>query len=189
MQPPPGTATEDDVAKTKLCELIDGVIVEKATGYPESRVGLLLGRILDEFAEKHDLGYVAGADALTRLKPGLLREPDISFVRWERVPGGEIPNDPIGAITPDLAVEVVSVGDSRTEIERKKNEYFDSGVELVWVVYPRSQTITVWTAKTDSTELSVDDNLDGGNVLPGFTANIRELFRRAMHPRRSGNED
>lgn len=187
MQPPPGTATEEDAVKTRLCELVDGVIVEKAMGYPESRLGFLLGRLLDEFGEKHGVGYVAGADALTRLQPGLLREPDVSFVRWERVPEGEVPSEPIGAISPDLAVEVVSIGNSRAEIERKKNEYFDSGVKLVWVVYPRTHTIRVWTATDDSTELNIDDNLNGGDVLPGFSVSIRELFDRAKQQRPPGN--
>ena len=183
MQPPPGTATEDDLVKTKLCELIDGVVVEKAMGYPESRIAFMLGVFLEQFASERGLGFVVGADALTRLKPGMLREPDVSFVRWERVPGGKIPDDPIGNIPPNLAVEVVSLGNSKTEIERKKNEYFDSGVELVWIVYPRSQTVTVWTAEDESTELSAADTLGGGDVLPGFTVVIRELFERAQQQR------
>lgn len=189
MQPPPGTATEDDVVKTKLCELIDGVIVEKAMGYPESRIAFILGILLEEFAVQHRLGFTVGADALTRMKPGLLRIPDLSFVRWEKVGGDEVPTDPIGPVAPDLAVEVVSAGNPRTEIERKKNEYFDAGVELVWIVYPRSQTVTVWTAPHHSTELSQNDDLTGGDVLPGFSVNIGALFQRAMRPQSPGGSE
>lgn len=189
IQPPPGTATEEDAVKTRLCELVDGVIVEKAMGYPESRLGFLLGRLLDEFGERNGIGFVAGADALTRLKPGLLREPDVSFVRWDRVPGGEVPSEPIGNVSPDLAVEIVSIGNSRAEIDRKKNEYFNAGVKLVWVVYPRTQSIRVWTTPEDSTELGIDDSLSGADIVPGFSVSVRELFDRARQQPRSADSD
>jgi Uma2 family endonuclease len=189
MQPPPGTATEEDAVKTRLCELVDGVLVEKAMGYPESRLGFFLGRLLDEYGEQHGIGYVAGADALTRFKPGLLREPDISFVRWERVPGGEVSDEPIGKVTPDLAVEVVSIGNSRAEIERKKNEYFNSGVAVVWIVYPRTKSIRVWTAKDGSFKLTSDDVLTGGDILPGFSISVRELFKRAKQQQKRRPDD
>jgi hypothetical protein len=74
MQPPPGTATEEDVIEAesrdnRLCELIDGTLVEKARGWYESRVATVISRLLDDFAEKHDLGIVIGADGMIRVEP------------------------------------------------------------------------------------------------------------------------
>src|SRR5438067_1502793 len=93
VRPPPGTATEADVLtalespRKRICELIDGVLVEKAMGFRESRLGLVLGRILDLFVITHDLGMVIGADGIIRLWPGRLRGPDLAFISWDRLPG------------------------------------------------------------------------------------------------------
>lgn len=179
MQPPPGTATVDDLAQTKLCELIDGVIVEKAMGYFESRLGLLLGRILDEYAEQHDLGFVVGADGMTRLLPNKVREPDVAFYRWERVPNREVPEVAVADIAPDLAVEVYSRGNTQREMEQKRQDYFTSGVTLVWIVYPLKRNVEVWSAVDSCLTLDEDDQLEGANVLPGFTLSIRDWFERA----------
>ena len=87
IQPPPGTATEDDViaihAKEKrLCELVDGTLVEKPMGYDESRLAMEIGSILVVFLRQQDLGTVAGPDGMMRLFTGLVRIPDVWFVRW-----------------------------------------------------------------------------------------------------------
>jgi len=179
IQPPPGTATEDDLIQTKLCELIDGVIVEKAVGYFESRLGMLLGRLLDEFAEEHDLGFVVGADGMTRLRPTKVREPDVAFYRWERVPNREVPQVAVANIAPDLAVEVYSRGNTQREMQQKRDDYFAAGVQLVWIAYPLKRTVEIWSGIEDCLTLTEDDTLDGGNVLPGFKLSIRDWFERA----------
>src|SRR5438105_9533701 len=85
--PPPGTATEQDVIdieahENRLCELIDGVLVEKTVGYYESRVAIVLGYFIELFLTRHDLGIVLGSDGTLRLMPGLVRIPDVSFISW-----------------------------------------------------------------------------------------------------------
>src|SRR5438270_5199147 len=94
--PAPGTATEADVligsnGEKRLCELVDGVLVEKPMGFYESLVAALLIRILGSFVEEHDLGVVLGADGTLRLMPGLVRLPDVSFIAWEHFPNRELP--------------------------------------------------------------------------------------------------
>src|SRR5262245_58492002 len=110
MHPWPGTATEADVIaiharEKRLCELVDGTLVEKPMGYDESRLALELGYALIEFLRQHDLGTAAGADGMMRLLTGLVRIPDVSFVRWEHLPEEY---GPIPPLAPDLAVEVLS---------------------------------------------------------------------------------
>src|SRR5207237_8913163 len=83
LRPPPGTATEDDVIHSKarfnrLCELVDGVLVEKPVGYYEARLALLLGHFLDLFLAKHDLGIAIGADGMVRFERRQIRLPDVS---------------------------------------------------------------------------------------------------------------
>jgi Uma2 family endonuclease len=181
MQPPPGTATEDDViaihAKEKrLCELVDGVLVEKPMGYEESRLAIELSYMLLSFLRQHDLGAVAGADGMMRLFIGLVRIPDVSFVRWEHLPEQAVP---IPLMAPDLAVEVLSESNTPKEMERKLEEYFAAGAQLVWYFDLRARTVTVYTAPDQATVLHESDTLDGGNVLPGLRIPLRELFERA----------
>src|SRR5882672_11455094 len=92
VRPPLGTATEQDVIdihrrEKRLFELVDGVLVEKIMGYPESSIGIRIARWLANFAEEHDLGNVAGADGTMRVVPQRVRIPDVSFVSWDRLPG------------------------------------------------------------------------------------------------------
>src|ERR1700756_388099 len=82
-QPPPGTAKEKDVIaaletpRKRICELVDGVLVEKAMGIRESLYGVVLSGYMATFVGKHDLGVVLGADGTLRLLPGLVRIPDV----------------------------------------------------------------------------------------------------------------
>jgi Uma2 family endonuclease len=190
LRPPPGMATERDVVKIhvredRLCELIDGVLVEKTVGARESLLALYLGHLLWTYVEQHDLGLILGADGTLRLMPGLVRIPDISFISWERLPTRELPARAIPDLVPDLAVEVLSRGNTRREMARKLREYFAVGVRLVWYVQPRSRSVTVYTAPNQSVRLTENQTLEGGTVLPGFSLPLRRLF--AKTGRRRGN--
>ena len=181
MHPSPGNATEEDLirASRPLCELVDGVLINKAMGYYESRLALVLGGIFEEFLQEHDLGFVVGPDALTRLQPDQVREPDMSFVRWERLPQRKVPRDPIASLPPDLAVEILSTGNTKREIDRIIREYFDAGVRVVWIVDPPSQTVKVYSSVEESILLTENDTLECAELLPGFSLAIREWFDRA----------
>jgi Uma2 family endonuclease len=174
--PRPGTATEADATRNKHCELIDGVLVENAMGYPESRLAQVLASYLELWASRTHTGFVIGEGALTRMRTGNTRIPDVYVVRWERVPEREVPQDAISGIVPHLAVEVISPGNTEKEIERQRNEFFASGTEQMWVVRPRSETIDVWSSLDDVTTLNVNHTLDGGTTLPGFRLPVREVF-------------
>ncbi len=184
MVPPPGTATEEDVvaihARTgRLCELVDGTLVEKVMGYWESRLAIVLGYFLEKYLETQPLGSVAGADGMLRLFPGMVRIPDLSFVLWERFPDRKLPSQPIPPIAPDLAVEVISEGNTDQEMERKLQEYFRSGTRLVWYIEPRSRIARIFTAPEQQTTIDEDGFLSGGDILPGFELRLGDLFVRA----------
>jgi hypothetical protein len=70
--PPPGSATERDVIEihdreNRLCELLDGTLVEKTAGCFESYLAMKLGCFLATFIQDNDLGIVLGADGMVRL--------------------------------------------------------------------------------------------------------------------------
>jgi Uma2 family endonuclease len=174
--PRPGTATGADAIRAECCELIDGVLVEKAMGYPESRIGQVLAVYFELWAAHSHVGFVIGDGAMTRMQTGNMRIPDVYMVRWERVPGRVVPHDAISTVAPHLAIEVFSPGNTEKEIERKRGEFFASGTEQVWVVRPETETIDVWTSPKSMLTLGVDDMLDGGTVAPGFRLPVREVF-------------
>ncbi len=112
--PTPGTAIEKDVVdvlnrENRPCELVEGTLVEKAVGYEESELALLIGTFLNNFVRPRKLGIVTGADGTIRLFPGLVRIPDVAFASWSCLPDRKRPKARIPHIAPDLVVEVLSM--------------------------------------------------------------------------------
>jgi Uma2 family endonuclease len=171
--------TAEDVEKLSSdvhCELIDGVLIEMSPpGNPHGRIvartTLALGR-----AEAMGLGRVFGEGGfILRRNPDTVRAPDVSFFRSRR----ELPSTPRPAfweIAPDLVVEVVSTWDTAAEIQTKVREWQEFDVRLVWVVYPETRTVHVIRSLQERLTLSEGDMLDGGDVLPGFSCPLSELF-------------
>jgi Uma2 family endonuclease len=184
LHPPPGTATEADVIalcdRKIYCELIDGVLVEKAVGQYESRIAMWIGYFLLDYIERgHDLGVVHGSDSPHRFFSGQIRYPDVAFVSYDRLPDGKPTRDPIAPWVPNLAVEIISPSNTTKEMRNKLDVYFSSGVELVWYVYPDSRTVEVYSAAEELQTLAEEDTLDGNLVLPGFRLSIATLFEKA----------
>ena len=162
-----------------ICELIDGVLVEKAMATFEALVAGLLLTFINNHLADHDLGIALPPDGLLRLFPGRVRAPDVSFISWKRMPNSELPDEAIASLTPDLAVEVLSTTNTPAEIRMKIEEYFQAGSKLVWIVDPNARTVRVYTSPRRSVLLTEEDTLDGRKVLPGFSLPIREWFARA----------
>jgi Uma2 family endonuclease len=182
---PVGTATEQDVinameaANKRLYELIDGVLVEKDMGMPESVIASKCSHHLWSYLDENDLGVAFTADGPFRVRLGRIRFPDAGFVSWNRLSGHEVPDDPILDAVPDLAIEVISKGNTPKEMDLKLEDYFQAGVRLVWFLYPKTQTAVVYTSPTSKKVISKDQSLDGGKVLPGFSLPLKKLFAKA----------
>jgi Uma2 family endonuclease len=179
--PAPGEATEEDVVeisehRDRLCELIDGVLVEKTVGYIESILAVDIAALLRDFVRKHDLGIVLGADGLTRLRAGQIRIPDAAFISWDRIPDRRLPEQAFWDRGLDLAVEVISPGNTAQEMDRKIADYFAAGVRAVWYIYPKRREVVVYSSPTKSVTISENGVLDGEPVLPGFSLSLSELF-------------
>jgi Uma2 family endonuclease len=186
MTPAPGTATERDWLKIdrkakNLCELIDGTLVLKGMGAPESMLAARLIHWLMLFLADNDLGVVLDGQGAMRLLPGLVRIPDVSFLSWERLPNHAFPDQPLPDLVPDLAVEVIS--NTKQEMERKLREYFQAGVRLVWYVYPKKRRVVVYTSPAESRTLQARQVLTAEPVLPGFRLPLTKLFAPAKKRR------
>lgn len=180
LHPPPGTATEEDVLRVQpWCELIDGILVERAIGWYESRLGALLIHFIEDYLEVHDLGFVLGADGMMRLQIGQVRIPDVAFYSWELFSDRDPPLEKILSAVPDLPVEILSEGNTAKEMARKRKEFFGGGAKLMWIVDPEKRTVDVYPSADQFTTLAEHDSLDGGTVLPSFALSIKAWFDRA----------
>ncbi|MHB1425164.1 MAG: Uma2 family endonuclease [Gemmataceae bacterium] len=189
MSPLPGTATERDVLnildhENRLCELVDGTLVEKPMGVLESCLAGDILWFLKSFVEERDLGILTLPDGTLRLMPGLVRMPDVAFISWKQLPNRKYPNEPIASLIPELAVEVLSESNTRGEMERKLKEYFLAGTQLAWIVDPIQRTVDVHTAPDRFIRLTEGDALEGGTLLPGFRLPLERLFARVEKPQR-----
>ena len=180
-RPAPGTATVQDVIdlagrKEALCELVDGVLVEKVMGLYESRLACFLVMFLTPFVVHRNLGIVTGPDGTVQLMPDLVRIPDVAYISWDRIPGRRQTREPIPELVPNLAVEILSASNTPGEMLAKRHDYFGAGVELVWEIDPVARTAAVYTAPLGPMMLGAGDVLDGGTVLPGFALPLADLF-------------
>lgn len=184
MHPAPGTATVKDVIaameapRKRICELIDGVLVEKPMGARESIFANKIHEalVLHLNTQDDDPGLFLGEAGTLEMLPGLVRIPDLSFVSWERVGADEWPEEPVPDLVPDLAVEVLSKSNTKGEMTRKLRDYFEAGVQEVWLVDPKSQTVEVYTAPDKKRRIPKGGTLTGSTVFPGFTLSLTALF-------------
>jgi Uma2 family endonuclease len=181
LKPQPGTATEEDLLRLprdaqRNCELVDGTLVYKAMGFPESIVAMVLVGELRAFLKKKRWAAVSGPDGHTRFFGNQIRMPDVAVFVLEKLPDRKLPREQVCPVAPDLAVEVLSPGNTPREMEGRLALFFKSGVRLVWVADARRRTVRVYQSPTAFTELGENDTLDGGDILPGFTLSLREWF-------------
>jgi Uma2 family endonuclease len=186
--PAPGKATEDDVVKIRdrerrLFELVDGVLVVKVMGYWESVLAIELARLLGNFVKRRKLGTLAGEAGMLRLSPGLVRIPDLSFITRARIAQHRRALAPIPPLAPDLAIEVLSEGNTPREMARKVGEYFASGCRLVRLVDCRTRMVAVNTSVAEPIIVTEKQTLTGGDVFPGFRLSIRASRESCMASR------
>jgi Uma2 family endonuclease len=159
-------------------ELVKGLLhTMPPAGFEHGAVGIKLTLPLGAHVKTHGLGIVVAAETgfIVTTNPDTVRAPDIGFVRNDRVQATGITKKYFPG-APDLAVEVVSPGDTVYEVDDKVQEWLGAGAGLVWVVNPRRRTVTVHRPTGAPIVLTVNDVLDGEQVVPGFSIRVAELF-------------
>ena len=117
---------------------------------------------------------IAESGFVLELDPDHVRAPDVSFVRRERIEAIGRQNR-FWPEAPDLAIEVISPTDRYTEVNEKVADYLAAGTRMVVVVNPRNQTVNVHTPEGAIT-LTIDDTLDGGDVVSGWQMPVADIF-------------
>ena len=160
------------------CELIYGeLIMMSPAGAEHSVVAMRFGIYLGHFVEEYDLGLCFAAEVgfLVKANPDLVRAPDASFIAKAnlrpKLPKGFYPG------VPDLAVEVVSPGDTRREVAEKVNMWLAGGTSVVWVAQPDDMTVKIHRTGKPTQTLAVSDFIKNEPLLPGFVLPLRKIFK------------
>ena len=159
-------------------ELVKGELFEMPpAGGRHGSVAMRIGSLLSAHATANELGEVFAAETgfILRRGPDTVRAPDASFIAKDRLPPGELPAGYF-EIMPDLAVEVLSPNDRAGEVLDKVDDWLQAGVLLVWVINPAARSAMVYGTSNDRQEVAEDGSLDGAEVVPGFTCQLRDLF-------------
>ena len=159
-------------------ELIRGVLHETMpAGYAHGKIVMNLGILLGVFIKPRRLGSLIASDSGVWLErdPDTVREPDIAYFSAAKIPLDALDTG-YAEVPPDLVVEIVSPSDTRREVHDKALMWLSYGVDLVWVVQPDTRTVDVYEPGRAVMTLDEHDTLDGGDVLPGFTCAVSEVF-------------
>ena len=159
-------------------ELIRGRLVKKMP--PGDTHGLVVSRIdtaLSAYSDANDYGDTRAGEPgyLLERDPDTVRAPDVAWIAPGRIPEG---TQGYPDLAPDLAVEVKSPGNSNPEMAAKAAMWLSYGSREVWVADPERTTVTVFRPGATPVSLEEDENLDGGDLLPGFSTPVWLLFRR-----------
>lgn len=132
--------------------------------------------LLTNYVEAHHLGSViAEIGFLVSEDPDTVLAPDVAFISEARLPEFSGAYDRLG---PDLVVEVISPANTAEEMSEKVEAFFAAGTRLIWIIYPKTRRIHVYSSVKEVTILDETDELDAGDVVPGFSVPVKEIFRK-----------
>ena len=158
------------------CELIEGQLIEMSpTGESHADLAGEIGHFLRLHVKEHGLGKVyPEVGFLLSRNPDTVREPDVAYIAKDRLPEARGPK--YISIAPDLAVEVNSPNDAAGDVAAKVQMWLAHGTRAVWVVDPKSQTVTTYHPDGSARVVHHNETLTGGEVLPGFELPLHKLF-------------
>ena len=158
-------------------ELVQGEFLSMSpAGHSHGSIASNILLFIAGFVREHQLGktYAAETGFILDRNPDTVRAPDAAFVRAERLASQPATGFFDGA--PDLAVEIIPPSETVDDVESKVIDYLEAGTGLIWLIYPRTQTVTVYRSLTDIEILTIEDKLDGGKLLSGFSVSLKEIF-------------
>ncbi|MFZ9737058.1 MAG: Uma2 family endonuclease [Prochlorotrichaceae cyanobacterium] len=161
-------------------EIVNGELVNRGNaGALHGNIAVILSSALFAIVHAQKLGVLFDSSTAFKMKNGNKRSPDISFFAKARLQG--MTELPMGFLegAPDLAVEILSSGNTVEEMHDKLVEYFESGTRLAWMIHPNENYVLVYRCPQEPDRLLKSvDALDGEEVIPGFVFPVADLFQR-----------
>jgi len=171
--------TEDEFMRLpqdgRKWELVGGEAREVPAGHEHDILVINIGAMLKPFARGR--GFVSGSSAGFRMASGNVRAPDVSYMSKERLPNG-LPAKSFENRAPDLAIEIISPSEEPDEMAQKVAEYFGAGARQVWHLFPGIKQVIVYTSPFDTALYKPEDEIEAGDLLPGFSCRVDELFNQ-----------
>src|SRR5256885_2979994 len=161
----------------KRTELVRGqLVVREPAGWQHGEVAMRIAGLMFRYVNERRLGKVFAAETGFPLfrKPDTVRAPDVAFIRRERIP--DPPPQGFAEMAPDIAVEVVSPGDTQRDVREKTLDWLAAGTRLVWIVDPVRRVAHVHRADESTTSIGADGVLSGEDVLPGFALRLSDVL-------------
>jgi Uma2 family endonuclease len=161
-------------------ELVGGDLIMMSPASPtQGRYAARLVGALALYLEEHELGEVYTAEPGFELQTEpeqIVRAPDVAFLHQDKIPP---PEQQAGfwPVAPDLVIEIISPSETSQMVQEKVQDYLAAGTRLIWLVYPNTKTVLEYRSLTQIRHLMLDDKLEGGEVLPGFSYPLSQLFR------------
>ena len=158
-------------------ELVKGVLKNLSpSGKTHGFISANICTIISNFVKKHKLGLVTGAETGYKLSsnPDTVRAPDMAFESNDKLAESGF-TEGYSTVMPELVVEVNSPNDIYSEVINKVNEWLNAGVDQVWIIEPKNKTVVIHSTK-GSTVLTSAEEMDGGDILPGFKCKVAEIF-------------
>jgi len=179
-EPPPGTATEADLilldGQKPKCELIDGTLVERAGGCPESYLTCVITGEVGVYLKANPVAFQGGSGYSVRVGPQQVRLADGVVVRWKAGESRRVKSCIITDDIPAMIFEIPKPSNTKADIARKLAEFFAAGTQVAWVVDSRTGTADIYTTATDKVTVPRDGVLTAEAVLPGFALPLAVVF-------------
>lgn len=160
------------------CELVEGELrMMSPSGWKHGDIVGRLHAILGHYIVENGLGMIMGAETgfMLARDPDTVLAPDLAFIANANIPKIP-PKEAYWPGAPDLAVEVISPGDKLSEVKEKIETWLTAGTKLLWKVDGKAHTVTVYRSVTDVSVLTINDVLDGVEVVEGFRCPVAAIF-------------
>ncbi|MCB0164166.1 MAG: Uma2 family endonuclease [Anaerolineae bacterium] len=166
-----------DMEDVHRSELVKGELVRVSpAGHPHGFFESSFAISLGIFVRQYKLGRVLTGEVgiYTGRNPDTIRAADVAFISNERL--SQVQSQSYLDVAPELVIEILSPDDRWMTVNQKIDEYFTAGVVQIWIADPKRQHVDVYYSPTDFKRFSTGDTLPGGDILPGFTVAVAELF-------------
>lgn len=161
-------------------EVVNGkLVMSPKNNFQHEQICQRLNFALETFNRAHHLGAILGSNMGFWMANRNCRAPDVSFVAKARLLqlGFRSDTQTFFPGAPDLAIEVMSPGNTPREMDERLADFFASGSQIVWIIHPTAQSVEVCHSRTDRRLVVAGGVIEGEHVLPGFRLQVSDIFK------------